>query len=180
MKCLLLAWRRIGNPTSGFVFLSRRSDRCCAPNGWKTDDGLSCSPSGWDQSITPCTAGARLTLKLSTLRESVYSLNNLHTPWGLFVWIECIFHPELVCWALLPLAHTHAHKYLSPLLVSFTFSFFSWFLHELPKHPILHIYISSLRGPLGSGRLWQFWAKRQRADRRSGRRVSVCVPQLVC
>ncbi len=91
MKCILLALRRIGIPTSGFVFLSRQSDRCCAQSGWKTDDGLSCPPSGWDQSITPCTAGARLTLKLSTLRESVYCLNHLHTLWRQFVWIEHVY-----------------------------------------------------------------------------------------
>lgn len=123
IKCILLAWRRIGIPMSGTVFLSRWCDRCCVPGGCKTDDGLSCSSSGWDQSITPCTAGARLTLKLSTLREFVYCLNDLHTPWRL---LSACFGPNLSVgtklFCLWP-THTHIHKYLSPLQVSFTFFF---------------------------------------------------------
>lgn len=43
---------------------------------------------GWNQSITVCAAGAQLTLKLSTLSESLYRLNDLHTLWCLFVWIR--------------------------------------------------------------------------------------------
>lgn len=79
--------------------------------------------------------GARLTLKLSTLRESVYCLNNLHTPWRLFVWIECMFQPELVCWAFLHLAHTHTFTstfllYRSPSPLAFSHD--SHFNHFLP------------------------------------------------